>query len=91
MLWVIDSMITPRQIKAARVLLGWTQQDLADKAIVSINTISRIESSDVDTRGSTLRRVQAALEKGGVEFSWKGEGVRLLPEISSGSERKEPF
>jgi predicted transcriptional regulator len=73
-------MITPRQIKAARALLGWSQQDLADRAIVSLNALVRLETGKVDSRISTLSAVQAALIKAGIEFlsaSDKGEGVRL--------------
>jgi predicted transcriptional regulator len=47
-------MITPRQIRAARALLGWSQQELADKAIVSLNALTRLEKAKVDSRVSTL-------------------------------------
>jgi predicted transcriptional regulator len=47
-------MITPRQIRAARALLGWSQQQLADKAIVSLNAVTRLEKAKVDSRVSTL-------------------------------------
>jgi predicted transcriptional regulator len=73
-------MITPRQIRAARALLGWSQQHLADKAIVSLNAVTRLERSDVDSRMSTIAAVQNALAKASVEFidaGDKGEGVRL--------------
>ncbi len=73
-------MITARQIKAARALLGWSQQELADKAIVSANAVVRLERGTVDSRLSTLTSVQRALTKGGIEFiapDDKGEGVRL--------------
>ena len=73
-------MITPRQIRAARGLLGWSQQELADRAIVSVNAVNRLERGLVDSRLSTLIAVEKALLKGGVEFipaSEKGEGVRL--------------
>lgn len=73
-LLMID-MITPRQIRAARALLGWSQQELADRAVVSTNTLRQIELGQVDPRTSTLTAVQRALEKGGVEFL-PGEGVR---------------
>eukprot|EP01037_Dinobryon_pediforme_P031638 gene31638-36231_t len=61
-------MISARQIRAARALLGWSQQDLADKAIVSLNAVVRIETGKVDPRLSTLTAIEAALTKGGVEF-----------------------
>jgi hypothetical protein len=73
-------MITYRQIRAAGALLGWSQQQLADKAIVSLNAVSRLEKGRVDTRSSTLRTIEKALAKAGVEFfaaDVKGEGVRV--------------
>lgn len=74
-------MITARQIRAARALLGWSQQDLADQAIVSLNAITRLERGEVDPRMSTVTAVQKAITKAGVEFisadDRKGEGVRL--------------
>lgn len=73
-------MITPRQIRAARALLGWSQQELADKAIVSVNALARLEKGAVDSRVSTVSAIQKALVKAGIEFlppDAKGEGVRL--------------
>jgi predicted transcriptional regulator len=73
-------MITPRQVRAARGLLGWSQQELADKAIVSVNAVNRLERGQVDPRVSTLAAVEKALIRAGVEFQAagdKGEGVRL--------------
>jgi predicted transcriptional regulator len=73
-------MITSRQIRAARALLGWSQQELADKAIVSTNALIRLERGVVDSRLSTLTALQRALVKAGIEFipeDVKGEGVRL--------------
>jgi predicted transcriptional regulator len=74
-------MITSRQIRAARALLGWSQQQLADKAIISLNAVTRMERGDVDPRMSTLSAVEKALVDAGVEFlppnSDKGEGVRM--------------
>lgn len=75
------SMVSQRQIRAARALLGWSQQDLADQAILSINAVKRLENGQSDPRLSTITAVQTALEAGGVEFlaatGDKGEGVRL--------------
>ena len=64
----------------ARALLGWSQQKLADKAIVSLNAVTRLEWGEVDARMSTLTALERALTKAGVEFipaDQKGEGVRL--------------
>jgi predicted transcriptional regulator len=74
-------MVTARQIRAARALLGWSQQELADRAIVSTNAVIRLERNAVDSRVSTVTALQRALAKGGIEFiaadDIKGEGVRL--------------
>jgi predicted transcriptional regulator len=73
-------MITARQIRTARALLGWSQQQLADKAIVSLNALVRLEKGNVDSRVSTVSSVHRALTKAGIEFlsaGEKGEGVRL--------------
>ncbi|MBA4794663.1 MAG: helix-turn-helix domain-containing protein [Phenylobacterium sp.] len=74
-------MVTPAQIRAARALLGWSQQDLADRAIVSLNAVNRLERGAVDTRHSTLIAVEKAFFRAGVEFipaGERGEGVRFL-------------
>lgn len=75
-------MISPRQIRAARALLGWSQQDLADKAVLSLNAVKRLENGKVDPRLSTVQAVRTALEGAGVEFLFpsreRGEGVRMM-------------
>jgi DNA-binding XRE family transcriptional regulator len=77
---MVVCMITARQIRAARALLSWSQQQLADKAIVSLNAVARLEKGLVDPRVSTVVAIEKALTKAGVEFlaaDQKGEGVRL--------------
>ena len=76
--------ISIRQIKAARSLLGWSQDDLADHSRVSKPTIGRLEATDSDEpiggRPETGEALVAALEKAGVEFipeNGGGAGVRL--------------
>jgi predicted transcriptional regulator len=78
------SKISIRQIKAARSLLGWSQDDLADHSGVSKPTIGRLEATDSDDpiggRPETGEALVAALEKAGVEFipeNGGGAGVRL--------------
>ena len=76
----IRGVITPRQIRAARALLGWSQQQLADRAILSLNALARLEKGLVDPRMSTVQAIEAALTKAGIEFiggAENGEGVRL--------------
>ena len=74
-------LISSSQIRAARVLLGWTQQELAEAAEVSLNAVARLEQEKGDARMGTLTKIVQALERGGVEFlpsaDGKGPGVRL--------------
>lgn len=73
-------MVTAAQIRAARALLGWTQQELADRAIISANAVNRLERGQVDTKTSTVSAIERAFLKAGVEFvsaGEKGEGVRF--------------
>jgi predicted transcriptional regulator len=73
-------MIAARQIRAGRAFLGWSQQELADRALLSRNAVAKIERGEVDPRASTLQAVRRVLEKGGVIFITAsgrlGEGVR---------------
>ena len=47
-------MITARQSRAARALLGWTQETLADEARISLTALKRLESeSDLKVYEST--------------------------------------
>jgi transcriptional regulator with XRE-family HTH domain len=74
--------VSIRQIKAARALVGWSQDQLAKKAGVSIPTVKRLEAADgpLGGRPDTARKLQMALESAGVQFIAKnggGLGVRL--------------
>ncbi|WP_342629775.1 helix-turn-helix domain-containing protein [Nguyenibacter vanlangensis] len=73
-------MITARQIRAGRALLGWSQQQLADRAILSRNAVAKLERGEVDPRASTVEAVRRILEQHGVIFvpasGRIGEGVR---------------
>jgi transcriptional regulator with XRE-family HTH domain len=67
------------QVKMARAAVGWGVRDLAKKAGVTANTVTRIENG-ADAKQSTMDRLQQALEAAGVEFideNGGGPGVRL--------------
>jgi predicted transcriptional regulator len=78
--WYGAQLITGRQLRAARALIGMEQIDLAKRARVAIGTIRRMEGFDgeIGARTGTLSLVQRALEKAGVEFlNDTRPGVRL--------------
>lgn len=74
-------MITGPQIRAARSLIGWTQEELAAEAGVSVDSVKRAERSTSDPRSSTLEAIRLAVEKAGVIFLEAGDdggsGVRF--------------
>jgi transcriptional regulator with XRE-family HTH domain len=76
-------MLESGQIRAARALLGWRQQDLSKASGVGTATIRRIEKSEGAPAGyvSTIVRIQAALEQAGIRFidddETGGFGVRM--------------
>ena len=73
-------MLTPSQCRAARALLNWSQQELADRSQVGIVTIRQLEAGAHEPRPATVQVVRQALERAGVEFideNGGGAGVRL--------------
>jgi len=69
----------PIQLKMARAAVGWGVRDLAKKAGVTANTVTRIENG-ADAKQSTMDKLQHALEVAGVDFideNSGGPGVRL--------------
>lgn len=72
--------ITASQLRAARGLIGWSQQDLSEKAEVGRATIADFESGKRAPYATTLVRLQETLIVAGVEFipeNGGGAGVRL--------------
>jgi len=74
--------VSIRQLKAARALLAWSQEQLAAAAHVSIPTIKRLEAEDgpLGGRNETGAKIRLALETAGIEFideNGGGPGVRL--------------
>jgi transcriptional regulator with XRE-family HTH domain len=65
------------QVRMARAAVSWGVRELAKKAGVTPNTVTRIENG-ADAKQSTMDRLQQALEAAGVEFTNGDQpGVRL--------------
>jgi transcriptional regulator with XRE-family HTH domain len=76
-------MLFGAQIRAARGLLGWSQQHLAEVAEVGLSTVRRMEAVDGVVPGNIVSamRIRSALENSGVEFidqGKRGPGVILV-------------
>ena len=65
-------MIASHKVRAARGMLNWSQQDLADRAGVSLQAVRNYEDSAAHSRPSTVKAIQLAFEKSGVEFTKRG-------------------
>ncbi len=80
-------MITVSQLRAARGLLGWNQNQLADASALAISTIRRMEGDRGPLKSSAenVLKVRRALENAGVIFIDQNEeggpGVRLKDAI----------
>ena len=74
-------MLTPAQLRAARALVGWSREDLAEKSDVSAPAIRDFEVNRSDSKQGTVQKWQRALEAAGVQFidadETGGPGVRL--------------
>ena len=75
-------LLSPAQCRAARALLGWTQETLADKAGIARRTVAHFEVGRRTLLARTRREIAETFERAGVEFMWSmptgGEGVRLV-------------
>ena len=67
-----ERLVDGRQVRAARVLLGWNQATLADRARISLPTVKRLEADVGDVSAASLSTVVAALGSAGVLFLGPG-------------------
>lgn len=75
------SLVSGRQIKAARALLGWSRSELADRTGVTAPTVKVVEqdSGVLDELASTRTRLCNVLAAEGVDFLNGGSiGVQLV-------------
>ena len=74
--------VTGSQLRAARALVRWSVDDLAESSRVAVATISHAEAQDgpVSLTAADARALRRALEGSGVEFiaeNGDGAGVRF--------------
>lgn len=67
--------ITTAQIRGARGLLNWSQQDLAERTGISSTSIGNIENGQTLPRESTLIAIEKAFTDAGIEFM-ANDGMR---------------
>jgi transcriptional regulator with XRE-family HTH domain len=79
---VKKTIIVPAQIRAARAMLEWSQEDLAENSGVSLSTVRDVESQRRPLDTSAATEIHRALENAGLIFipgaANAGPGVRLV-------------
>ena len=73
-------MISPNQCKAARALLGWTQEQLAVTAGIGISTVREFELGQRKPIARNRQAILDAFSAAGIEFideNGGGPGLRL--------------
>lgn len=61
--------LSGKQVTAARNLLGITQGELASATGLALETISRFERGEVEPRRESVVKIEAELERRGIEFT----------------------
>src|SRR5215213_2621828 len=71
--------MTPEQSRAARGWLGWSQQDLANRANVGLSTVRDFEAGRRQPIANNLVAMTLALERAGIHlvFGPKGEAAGI--------------
>jgi transcriptional regulator with XRE-family HTH domain len=84
-------MLLSRQIKAARALLGWSQDDLATRTDLKVPTIKRMESGEGPVKGvaANIWNIQKVLEDGGIRFISEKEGGKRKIGVTLEEENSE--
>jgi transcriptional regulator with XRE-family HTH domain len=79
-------MLIPAQLRAARALVDWSREQLAEKSGTSAYTIKGFEARGTDAKQGTVHRWRRALEAVGVEFTDQtdivGPGVRFRKPVA---------
>jgi len=88
-------LITGSQLRAARTLVRWSADDLAERSRVALDRIVQVEAEDgpVPVTAADARALRLALEKAGVEFipeDIAGVGVRFAKRSGKPDEGLRP-
>lgn len=71
-------IITYRQCKAARELLGWSRDDLVEKSGIGASSLDDFERGARNLRLDNYNKILKAFEVGGIRFLENEEGVGLI-------------
>lgn len=84
-------MINAGQVRAARALVAWSQDVLAEKTNLSKSTLQKIETGLIASpRAATMEAVQKVFESAGVEFL-PNSGLRMRDPMVTTLEGKKAY
>ena len=75
---VPSRLIYAAQIRAARGLLNWSQGELAERAGVSKQSVTRIENGTMDPRFSTMTALNEAIRSTGADMNEDSSGTVMI-------------
>lgn len=67
--------LTAAQVRAARALLDWSQQELAERSGITASSIANLERGRHVPTAQTLATLRACFEAAGVTFSLEPDGT----------------
>lgn len=88
----MEMLLTSEHVRAARALLRWEQQTLAERSGVSLPSIKRLETrpGPLGAYETTIAVIRATFEKAGIEFmNGDAPGVRLRKQPGSAPANKK--
>ena len=77
-----SSAVTPAQVKAARALLAWSQQELSKQAQVGASTVADFERGSRTPIANNADAIRGALENAGISFLPGGAVIGHRPSVA---------
>jgi ribosome-binding protein aMBF1 (putative translation factor) len=66
--------MSPEQCRAARVWLGWSRDELARQANVSLRTVAAFERAEISPQANNLAAMRRAIETAGIRLVFNRDG-----------------
>jgi predicted transcriptional regulator len=85
--YIPSSIIFAAKIRASRGLLNWSQGELAERAGVSKQSVTRIEVGATDPRLSTMTALNEVIRAAGVVTAEDVNGINGIVQLSISREK----
>jgi DNA-binding transcriptional regulator YiaG len=68
-------IMAPEQSRAARAWLGWSQEELARRSNVSVNTVRNFERGQKSLHSNSVAAMRQAIEAAGIRLLFENTGT----------------